>query len=128
MYVNGASFTMNGSSCVTASTDNAKCNNDVYLANGKKITVDGALSPAGGIAAHITPSLYMAATQVLTGSAVTGGHGKFTVTPQDLGSGKTLTLQNLTLKNAKGQKGGDVLVLEATPPDAFSSSFTERKT
>lgn len=71
MYVNGASFTMKGASCITASTDNAKCKNDVYLANDKKITGGGALSPAGGIAAHITPSSYMAATQVLTGSAVT---------------------------------------------------------
>ena len=85
------------------------------------IAIDGALSPAGGIAAHITPSLYMAATQVLTGDLTAGtvphqNSTKFTVTPQDLGSGKTLTLQNLTLKNAKGQKGGGVLVLGAPPP------------
>ena len=43
MYVNGASFTMNGSSCITASPDNARGKNDVYLANGKKITGNGAL-------------------------------------------------------------------------------------
>ena len=64
MYVDNGTFTMKGTSCVTPSTDNTKGNNDVYLANGKKITVDGVLSPAGGIAARITPSSYMAATQV----------------------------------------------------------------
>lgn len=40
----------------------------------------------------------MAATQVLTGSAVTGGHGKFTVTPK--GSEYWIVSINGTLTNS----------------------------
>lgn len=187
-------------------------NNDVYLKDGRKITVDGQLNPLGGVAACITPENYNTTTQVLAGSITDGtpqNYTKFTVTPKEdsgntyywevdnqgklirivdgakpnawkvlkdtveaavsdetitikgeikatnasgnsdeieinknltikgktkadsdildanssganhpttphrifkVSSGKTLTLQNLTLKNAKGQKGGGILV------------------
>ena len=91
VYLKDGTFTMKGSSCVTPSTDNAKGNNDVYLANGKMITVDGVLSPAGGIAARITVGFtqYLPTTQVLTGSKVNTEYTKFTVTPKDLSGGIT---------------------------------------
>ena len=57
-------------------------NNDVYLKNGRKITVGGQLNPRGGVAACITPENYNTTTQVLDGSAVGTEHAKFTVTPQ----------------------------------------------
>ena len=56
--------------------------NDVYLKNGKMITVDGQLNPLGGGAACITPENYNTTTQVLDGSAVGTEHAKFTVTPK----------------------------------------------
>ena len=98
VYLKDGTFTMKGSSCVTPSTDNAKGNNDVYLANGKMITVDGVLSPAGGIAARITVGFtqYLSTTQVLTGSKVNTEHDKFTVTPKDLSGGIT---QQWNIKN-----------------------------
>ena len=67
--------------------DSAKVdtNNDVYLKNGRKITVDGQLNPPlGGVAACITPESYNTTTQVLDGSAVGTEHDKFTVTPKGL--------------------------------------------
>ena len=81
--VNGT-FTMKGAACVTPSTDNAMGNNDVYLANGKMITIDSELNPAGGKAARITvPYLkYLSTTQVLTGSKVNTEYTKFSVTPK----------------------------------------------
>ena len=82
VYVDNGTFTMKGSSCVTPSTDNAKGNNDVYLADGKMITIDGELNPAGGKAARITVAdeKYLPTTQVLTGGAVSSEHLKFSVT------------------------------------------------
>ena len=79
VYVNGT-FTMKGASRITPSTDNAQGNNDVYLANGKKITVDGALTGTHPVA-RITPATYNTTTQVLTGGAVGTNYNKFTVTP-----------------------------------------------
>lgn len=74
MYVSGAKFTMKDSAKVDT-------NNDVYLKNGRKITVDGQLNPPlGGVAACITPESYNTTTQVLDGSAVGTEHDKFTVT------------------------------------------------
>ena len=61
--------------------------NDVYLdgsaSNNAKITIDGSLSPLGGIAARITvpDDKYQPTTKVLTGSAVGSNYTKFTVTP-----------------------------------------------
>lgn len=60
-------------------------NNDVYLNNSRMITVDGTLTPAGGIAACLTPETYAAGRQVLeagTGINLANEAGKFTVTPQ----------------------------------------------
>nr|WP_314995126.1 right-handed parallel beta-helix repeat-containing protein [uncultured Treponema sp.] len=98
VYLKDGTFTMQGSSCVTPSTDNAKGNNDVYLADGKMITVDGVLSPAGGIAARITVGFtqYLSTTQVLDGSKVNTEYTKFTVTPKDLSGGIT---QQWNIKN-----------------------------
>ena len=47
------------------------------------ITIDGSLSPLGGIAARITPQSYSETppVQVLTGSTVGSNYTKFTVTP-----------------------------------------------
>ena len=60
-------------------------NNDVYLNNSRMITVDGTLTPAGGIAARLTPETYGTTRQVLeagTGVNLASEAGKFTVTPQ----------------------------------------------
>ena len=55
---------------------------------GCKIKLSGTLSGAVPVA-RITPDTYNTTTQVLTGGAVGTEHGKFTVTPKDLGSGNT---------------------------------------
>ncbi|MGP1459743.1 MAG: hypothetical protein ACTTKL_10630 [Treponema sp.] len=76
---------MKGSVTVTPSTGsdtNVQGKNDVYLENGKMITINDTLSPTGGTAARITPSTYATTTQVLAGSNVGTEHEKFTVTPQ----------------------------------------------
>ena len=61
-------------------------NNDVYLKNGRKITVGGQLNPLGGVAAAcITPENYNATTQVLDGDITEGtpqNYTRFTVTPK----------------------------------------------
>ena len=86
-----ATFTIQDTSIVTPSTESYATiagKNDVYLGedsgNLAKITVDGSLSPQGGKAARITvpDDSYQVGTQVLTGSAVSTEHGKFTVTPE----------------------------------------------
>ena len=108
-----AVFRMKGYADVTPSTGsdaNVKGNNDVYL-DDKMITVDGVLSPAGGIAARITVSdtKYNTSTQVLTGSTVNTEHTKFTVTPKTV-SGTTEEWgidSNGKLKKAKTIDGGD---------------------
>ena len=77
--MSGAKFTMKDSAKVDT-------NNDVYLKNGRKITVDGQLNPPlGGVAACITPESYNTTTQVLDGSITDGtpqNYTKFTVTPK----------------------------------------------
>ena len=80
VYVKGnnAKLIMEGSTTITPAADK----NDVYLENGKMITVDDTLSPQGGTAARITPAAYNTTTKVLDGSKVSTEHGKFTVTPQ----------------------------------------------
>ena len=60
-------------------------NNDVYVNDSRMITVDGTLTPAGGIAAVITPKTYVAGRQVLeagTGVNLASEAGKFAVTPK----------------------------------------------
>ena len=92
VYMSGRKFTMKGASCITPSTGldaNKKGQNDVYLAGGKMITVEGTLNPVGGIAARIIVSddKYSTSTQVLTGDITAGAspnqnYTKFTVTPK----------------------------------------------
>ena len=91
VYVADGTFTMKDSSRITPSSgadENAIGKNEVFLKNGKMITVDGALTGTTPVA-RITPDTYNTTTQVLTGGAVGTEHGKFTVTPKDLGSGNT---------------------------------------
>ncbi|UTC48990.1 right-handed parallel beta-helix repeat-containing protein [Treponema vincentii] len=85
-----ATFTMKGGTKIDQ-------DNDVFLradsSGSAKITVDSSLSPAGGIAARITPESYNMTTQVLAGSITDGtpqNYTKFTVTPQTLSDGKIL--------------------------------------
>lgn len=91
VYVADGTFTMKGSSRITPSSgadENAIGKNEVFLQNGKMITVPAALTGTLPVA-RITPATYASTTQVLTGGAVGTEHGKFTVTPKDLGSGNT---------------------------------------
>ena len=85
--LNIASFTMKGSATVTPSIGleaNEVGKNDVLLLRPHgKISIDGELTPVGGMAARITPEEYETA-QVLTGAITTGSpqnYTKFTVTP-----------------------------------------------
>ncbi|MGI5100924.1 right-handed parallel beta-helix repeat-containing protein [Treponema vincentii] len=88
-----ATFTMKGGAVITPSSEanmNLKKFNDVFLradsSGSAKITVDSSLSPAGGIAARITPESYNTTTQVLTGSITDGtpqNYTRFTVTPKE---------------------------------------------
>ena len=78
-----ATFTMKGGTKIDQ-------DNDVFLradsSGSAKITVDSSLSPAGGIAARITPESYNMTTQVLAGSITDGtpqNYTKFTVTPKE---------------------------------------------
>ena len=87
----GSVLNMQGSAIVTPSTGsdaNAPLKNDIYLMDGCKIKLSETLSGAVPVA-RITPATYNTTTQVLTGGAVDTEHGKFTVTPKDLGSGNT---------------------------------------
>ncbi len=92
IYVDtGSVLNMQGSAIITPSTGsdaNAPLKNDVYLMDGCKIKLSETLSGAVPVA-RITPAAYNTTTQVLTGGAVGTEHGKFTVTPKDLGSGNT---------------------------------------
>ena len=80
---------LDGTNAVTvkmSGTARIDADNDVYLKDGRKITVAGQLNPLGGVAAAcITPENYNTTTQVLAGS-ITGGtpqnYTKFTVTPK----------------------------------------------
>ena len=92
VYMSGRKFTMKGASCITPSTGldaNKKGQNDVYLASGKMITVEGTLTPVDGIAARIIVSNgeYSTSTKVLTGDITAGAspnqnYTRFTVTPK----------------------------------------------
>ena len=133
VYLKDGTFTMKGSSCVTPSTDNAKGNNDVYLANGKMITVDGVLSPAGGIAARITVGFtqYLPTTQVLTGSKVNTEYTKFSVTPK---SGTPLEYWGINNTGNLTQDKAAILntiskeQIQAAESSMNSTPITDRKT
>ena len=97
VYVAEGTFTMKGSSCITPSSAgdaNVAGKNDVYLKNGKMITVPEALTGTTPVA-RITPAAYNSTTQVLTGGAVSSEHAKFTVTPTTVSGGT----QIWTIKN-----------------------------
>ena len=86
VYANNADVSMNGRTQIAVN----EVNNDVYLDNNSLINVAGPLT-AGHPVARITPKTYSLFPQVkvLDGSAVGSEHGKFAVTPKDLGSGNT---------------------------------------
>ncbi|WP_428771706.1 hypothetical protein V1L52_06245 [Treponema sp. HNW] len=94
VYVESGSMRIAGTSRITPSTgmnENKKGKNEVYLKNGVKITFNDNLTGTVPIA-RITPEAYPTGSteiQVLDGSTVSSEYTKFTVTPQDLGSGKS---------------------------------------
>ena len=77
---------MKGSATVTPSIGleaNEVGKNDVYLPVNATITIEGNLTPVGGMAARITPQQYATINQVLDGDITTGSnYTKFTVTPE----------------------------------------------
>ena len=84
VYVAEGTFTMKGSSRITPSSgpdENAMGKNEVFLKNGKMITVPAELTGTHPVA-RITPAAYNTTTQVLTGGAVSSEHAKFTVTTE----------------------------------------------
>ncbi|MGP1512018.1 MAG: InlB B-repeat-containing protein, partial [Treponema sp.] len=87
VYIANGTFTIGGSTLITPSTageTNQKGKNDVYLANGQKITIDDTLTGTHPVA-RITPATYNKTTQVLGGTPALLGseHTKFTVTQKD---------------------------------------------
>jgi hypothetical protein len=100
VFVNSGAFTMQGSAMIrdNISTDNSgggvffigsgnftmsdgavvSGNNDVYLATGKTITIDGALTGTSPVAV-ITPYATSAGTSVLSGTAVSTNYQKFSL-------------------------------------------------
>ncbi|MGP1564082.1 MAG: InlB B-repeat-containing protein [Treponema sp.] len=105
VYVNGT-FTMKGTAYVTPSTGteaNERGKNDVYLANGKKITVDGALTGTHPVA-RITPAIYADGTVVVQGSSSftlpSGYAQKFVLTPAS-DANKNWTLDDSTNNQLK---------------------------
>ncbi|UTC65327.1 leucine-rich repeat protein [Treponema sp. OMZ 788] len=87
VYVRDGNFTIQGNAKIAE-------NNDIYLKNGKKITVTGSLTGSSPIGC-ITPETYPTGgndVQVLAGDITAGtvqNNTKFTVTPQDLGDGNS---------------------------------------
>ena len=84
VYVADGTFTMKGSSRITPTSgaeENEQGKNEVFLTNGKMITIPAALTGTVPVA-RITPAAYNTTTQVLTGSAVGTEHRKFRVTPE----------------------------------------------
>ena len=89
VYVGNGIFTMSGGATVTLSTgENADkpCQNDVYLENGKKITIPAALTGTAPVARiTVADSQYLTTRQVLeagTGVTLKNETYKFAVTPQ----------------------------------------------
>ena len=86
----GGKLVLKGKTVITPSTggdENTPGKNDVYLANGASIKVDGALAAAEPIVARITPANYIEGRQVLTGNITAGtspneNYKRFRVTPQ----------------------------------------------
>ena len=108
VYVSSGTFKMQDSAIVTPSTSgdtDKPGKNDVYLKDGKTITVGSTLSNAH--AARITPELYKKQTVLKADSSVTLKYevGKFTVTPDGSDTWKIdsegkLTLYEATIKGS----------------------------
>ena len=86
--------------------------NDVYVNDSRMITVDGTLTPAGGIAARLAPKTYVAGKQVLDGSKVGTEHIKFSVTPN--GSEHWIVGNSGTLLNFDAISLDEIKVLESS--------------
>ena len=86
----GGKLVLKGKTVITPSTggdENTPGKNDVYLASGASIKVDGALAAAEPIVARITPANYTESTHVLVGAIAAGtppneNYKRFSVTPQ----------------------------------------------
>ena len=86
---NSGILVLTGNTLITPSTGddtNTRGKNDVYLANGTSIQVDGTLTSNEPIIARITPEQYSDTNTVLTGDITAGpvkNYTRFSVTPQD---------------------------------------------
>lgn len=80
VYLEQGTFTIAGSTRITPSTETTAGQNDVFLKEGKFITISGALTAESPIA-RITPENYTVGAKVLEASSTECA--KFTVTPKD---------------------------------------------
>ena len=80
VYLEQGTFTIAGSTRITPSTETTAGQNDVFLKEGKFITISGALTAESPIA-RITPENYTVGAKVLEASSTE--YAKFTVTPKD---------------------------------------------
>lgn len=83
VYLEEGPFTIAGSTRVTPSTETTAGKNDVFLKEGKFITIEGTLTAESPIA-RITPKKYENGVKVLQASPTECA--KFTVTPNSEGS------------------------------------------
>ena len=80
VYLEQGTFTIAGSTRITPSTETTAGQNDVFLKEGKFITISGALTVIGNVA-RITPEKYTVGEKVLEASS--NDYTKFTITPKD---------------------------------------------
>ena len=112
----GGILGLTGRTLVTPSTGsevNTAGKNDVYLANGAKIRVNSSLTSLDPIVARITPADHVEDREVLTGTAVSSDHTKFTVT-QPAGSTDGIW----TIKN-DGMLKKEALIIKNTDPNPW---------
>lgn len=112
----GGILALTGQTLVTPSTGsevNTAGKNDVYLANGAKIRVNSSLTSLDPIVARITPADHVEDREVLTGTAVSSDHTKFTVT-QPAGSTDGIW----TIKN-DGMLKKEALIIKNTDPNPW---------
>ena len=79
VYLEQGTFTIAGSTHITPSTETTAGQNDVFLEEGKFITIEGTLTETG-IVARITPEKYTVGAKLL--EAPSTECAKFTVTPK----------------------------------------------
>ena len=129
----GAVFKMSGDAVITPSTQANTATikyNDVYLSgtssDNAKITLDGMLSPEGGIAARITPNSYTVGKKLLQGEDYTltaSDAGRFSITPETEG-GVTYEWELIRgSENFCELKKGDVII-----PSTGDNPWKELKT